>query len=130
MEKYHIGWITFGLSQIVAVSASIEQYLGFSEKQTQYRKTAEYLKSEAWKFFQLAGSYDKYKQHSEAYSIFAFRVEKFIREDVQAIVELASENANQEEKQQQENQERYPSKYTSLNQTRNQNISPPMNGNS
>ena len=31
--------------------------LGFSEKQTQYRKTAEYLKSEAWKFFQLAGSY-------------------------------------------------------------------------
>ena len=102
--------------------------MGFSERQTQYRKTAESLKSEAWKFFQLTGSYDKYKQHSEAYSIFAFRVENFMQEDVQAIVELASEKAKQE-KQQQQKQERYNSKDTSHNQTQNQNILPPMNGN-
>jgi hypothetical protein len=100
--------------------------LGFSEKQTQYRKTAESLKSEAWKFFQLTGSYDKYKQHSEAYSIFAFRVENFMQEDVQAIIELASEKAKGEK---QRNQERYNSKDTSHNQTQNQNVLPPMNGN-
>jgi hypothetical protein len=127
-EKYHIGWLTFGLSQIVAVSASVEQYLGFTEKQTQYRKTAESLKSEAWKFFQLTGSYDKYKQHGEAYSVFASRVENFMQEDVQAIIELASEKAKQE-KQQQQNQERYASKDTSLNETPNQNVLPPVNGN-
>ena len=128
-NQNRLDWLTFGLSQMVAISASVAQYFGFSEKQTQYRKTAESLKSEAWKFFQLTGSYDKYSQHSSAYSIFAFRVEKLMQEDVQAIIELASEKAKKE-KQQQQNQERYASKDTSLNETQNQNILPPMNGNS
>ena len=124
----NLAWVTFGLSQMVAISASIEQFFDFSEKQTQYRKTAESLKSEAWKFFQLTGSYNKYSNHSEAYSVFSSRIEKFIQEDVQAIVELASEKAKGEK--QQRNQERYASKDTSHNETRNQNMLPPMNGNS
>lgn len=129
MFGQYIGWVTFGLSQIVAVSASVEEYFGFSEKQTLYRKTAESLKSEAWKFLQLTGSYQEYPNHSEAYSIFALRVEKFIQEDVQAIVELAKESANQE-KQQQQNHERYASKSTSVNQKGNLNISPAINSSS
>ena len=129
MFGQYIGWVTFGLSQIVAVSASVEEYFGFSEKQTLYRKTAESLKSEAWKFFQLTGSYNKYSNHSSAYSIFAFRIEKFIQEDVQAIVELAKETTN-EEKQQQQNRERYASKPTSVNQKGNPNVSAAINSSS
>lgn len=129
MFGQYIGWVTFGLSQIVAVSASVEEYFGFSEKQTLYRKTAESLKSEAWKFLQLTGSYQQYPNHSSAYSTFAFRVEKFIQEDVQAIVELAKENTN-EEKQQQKNHERYPSKPTSENGTGNPNVSDAINSSS
>ena len=129
MFGQYIGWLTFGLSQIVAISASVEEYFGFSEKQTLYRKTAESLKSEAWKFLQLTGSYEKYSNHSSAYSIFAFRVEKFIQEDVQAIVELAKET-NNEEKQQQQNHERYGSKSTSVNQKGNLNVSPAINSSS
>ena len=125
----YIGWVTFGLSQMVAVSASVEEYFGFSEKQTLYRKTAESLKSEAWKFLQLTGSYDKYPNHSSAYSTFAFRVEKFIQEDVQAIVELAKESADKE-KQQQQNHERYASKSTSVTETGNLNLSPAINSSS
>ncbi|GEM_PF-959226 len=128
MFGQYIGWVTFGLSQMVAISASVEQYFGFSEKQTLYRKTAESLKSEAWKFFQLTGSYDKYSNHSEAYSIFAFRVEKFIQEDVQAIIELAKESANQEKQEQ--NHQGYPSKSTSVNETGNRNLSPAINSTS
>jgi hypothetical protein len=130
MFGQYIGWVTFGLSQIVAISASVEEYFGFSEKQTLYRKTAESLKSEAWKFFQLTGSYNKYSDHSSAYSTFAFRVEKFIQEDVQAIVELAKESNNEQEKQQQQNHEAYASKSKSVNETGNRNVSAAINGSS
>ena len=101
-----IFWFTFGISQVVAVSAAVEGYFHFGDKYTQYRKTAECLKSEAWKFFQLNGSYQEYPDHMQAYSAFAFRVEQFIQEDVQSFVELAKENANQEK--QRENQSRIP----------------------
>ena len=77
-NKFGIGWITFGLSQMVAISASVEEYFCFSDKHTQYRKTAESLKSEMWKFLQLTGSYQDYLNHMQGYSTFAFRVEKFI----------------------------------------------------
>ena len=114
----------------VAVSASVEEYFGFSEKQTLYRKTAESLKSEAWKFLQLTGSYQEYSAHSSAYSTFAFRVEKFIQEDVQAIVELAKESADKEKQQQQQNRERYISKSTSVTETGSPNLSPAINSSS
>ena len=103
-----IRWVTFGLSQIVGISAAVEEYFHFGEKHTLYRKTAESLKSDAWTFFQLSGSYQKYSNHTEAYSTFAFRVEQFIQEDVQTFVELAKENAKQEQ-QQQESQKQNPS---------------------
>ncbi|NET55207.1 MAG: DUF4231 domain-containing protein [Symploca sp. SIO2E6] len=98
-----IGWVTFGLSQVVAISAAVEEYFHFGDKYTQYRQTAECLKSDGWKFFQLGGAYQEYPNHMEAYSTFAFRVEQFLQEDVQSFVELAKEKANSD-KQQQENQ--------------------------
>ncbi|MEO1431505.1 MAG: DUF4231 domain-containing protein [Cyanobacteria bacterium J06633_8] len=87
------GWATFGLSQMVAISAAVEEYFSFKDKHILYRQTAESLKSEMWKFVQLTGSYQQYSDHKQGYPTFAFRVEKFIQQDVQAIVELAKESA-------------------------------------
>ncbi|MEO1374577.1 MAG: DUF4231 domain-containing protein [Cyanobacteria bacterium J06635_10] len=123
---HYIGWVTFGLSQMVAISASIEQYFGFNEKQTLYRKTAESLKSEAWKFFQLTGSYKDFPNHSSAYSKFALRVEKFIQEDVQAMMELAEEHAKQE-LQKEQKQEQHPSSLSGA-VLGTSNVSTPING--
>ncbi|MDY6783580.1 MAG: DUF4231 domain-containing protein [Cyanobacteriota bacterium] len=95
-----IGWATFGLSQVVAISAAVEEYFRFSDKRTQYRQTAESLKSEMWKFAQLTGSYQDYGDHAQAYSIFASQVENYLQEDLQAFIELAQKNANAEQQPQ------------------------------
>lgn len=98
--KVEIGLIAFVISQIVAVGAALEEYFQFTKKFTAYRKSAELLKSEGWKFFQLSGSYQEYANHMEAYTTFAFRVEKSIEEDVNSFVQiLAQENANLEKAQ-------------------------------
>ncbi len=98
VAKY-VGWATFGLSQMVAISAAVEEYFGFKDKHILYRQTAESLKSEMWKFVQLTGSYKQYSDHKQGYTTFAFRVEKFIQKDVQAIVELANETANHDKQE-------------------------------
>lgn len=95
----YVGWATFGLSQMVAISAAVEEYFGFKDKHILYRQTAESLKSEMWKFVQLTGSYQQYSDHKQGYSTFAFRVEKFIQQDVQTIVELAKESANHDKQE-------------------------------
>lgn len=98
--KVEIGLVAFVISQIVAIGAALEEYFRFTEQSSNYRKSAEVLKSEGWKFFQLSGSYQEYADHMEAYPTFAFRVEKSIEEDVKTFVEfLAQENANQEKAQ-------------------------------
>ena len=122
----YIGWVTFGLSQVVAIGAAVEEYFHFGEKKAQYRKTAESLKSEAWKFLQLSGSYQEYPNHMQAYSIFAFRVESYIQQDVQAFMQLAEEKAGQEQ-QQPENQGRSPSFLSgAVSDSGTSNISPSM----
>ncbi len=80
---------TFAISQLVAVSAAIEQYFKNGEKSIQYRTSAETLKSEAWQFFQLTGPYDKFKEHKAAYKTFAARVEETLKEDVKVITTIA-----------------------------------------
>lgn len=93
-----IGWVTFVLSQIVAISVAVEEYFHFRGKYTQYRATAEYLKSEMWQFLQLSGSYQDYPTHALGYSTFAWRVEKSIQQDVQNFTELFQENIQGEQK--------------------------------
>ncbi|MDY6804164.1 MAG: DUF4231 domain-containing protein [Cyanobacteriota bacterium] len=93
-----IGWVTFGLSQIVAISVAVEEYFHFGAKYTQYRATAEYLKSEMWQFLQLSGSYQEYPTHAEGYSTFAWRVEKSIQQDVEKLMKLIDESVEGEKK--------------------------------
>ena len=120
-----IGWVTFGLSQVVAISAAVEEYFHFSDKYTQYRQTAECLKSEAWQFLQFSGFYKKYSDHETAYPAFATRVEQFIQKDVQTFVEIAKETAKQEEEQQENLDKNFPSlsKGASTSETSNVPVS-------
>lgn len=86
-----LGWTAFGLSQVVAVSAAIEEFFGHGEKYRNYRNTAEGLKIEGWQFFQMAGPYRHYPNHSEAYTIFAERVEQYIQQDLQGFISQLTE---------------------------------------
>ncbi len=81
-----VGWSAFGLSQVVAVSAAIEEFFGHGEKYRNYRNTAEGLKIEGWQFFQMAGPYRQFDTHSDAYTIFAYRVEQYIQQDLQGFI--------------------------------------------
>ncbi|QIZ70852.1 DUF4231 domain-containing protein [Oxynema aestuarii] len=103
----YIGWFTFGLSQVVAVSAAIDEYFHYGEKSTQYRQTAESLKSEGWYFLQLSGPYHKYTDYKDAYAMFSGRIENYIKSDVEAIVEMAKQKAQDEEEKGQSRQGQY-----------------------
>ncbi|MFN6465595.1 MAG: DUF4231 domain-containing protein [Nostoc sp. DedVER02] len=97
-----VGWSAFGLSQVVAVSAAVEEFFGHGEKYRNYRNTAEGLKIEGWQFFQMAGPYRQFNTHSEAYTIFAERVEQYIQQDLQGFISQLTERQEAGTKQTQE----------------------------
>lgn len=53
-------WSTFGLSQIVAISAAIEEFFHYGERWRHYRRTVESMKTQGWQFSQLTGPYRIY----------------------------------------------------------------------
>ena len=79
-----VGWLAFGLSQVVAISAAVEEFFHYGERYRHYRNTAEAMKIEGWQFFQLSGSYRHAQNHAEVYPDFAQRVESIIQRDVEA----------------------------------------------
>ncbi|MGB3615313.1 MAG: DUF4231 domain-containing protein, partial [Elainellaceae cyanobacterium] len=91
-----IGWTALGLSQTVAISAAVEEFFGHGDKSRNYRSTAEGLKIEGWQFFQLSGPYHRYETHSEAYPIFADRVEQYIRQDVEGFLARLEEKRDED----------------------------------
>jgi hypothetical protein len=94
-----VGWITFGLSLLVALSAAVEQFFNFGERWRHYRRMAETLKTEGWQFFQLSGPYRRYDSHAEAYRTFAARTEETNQHDVEAyITNVVREKEDKEEK--------------------------------
>ena len=78
-----LGWIAFGLSQAVAISAAVEEFFHYGDLFRQYRNTAEIMKIEGWQFFQLSGPYRNAQSHAEVYSDFAQRGENIIQPDVE-----------------------------------------------
>ena len=78
-----IGWIAFGLSQAVAISAAVEEFFHYGERYRHYRNTAEAMKIEGWQFFQLSGPYQNAQSHTEVYADFAQRVESVMQRDVE-----------------------------------------------
>ncbi|MCW5316590.1 DUF4231 domain-containing protein [Nostoc sp. KVJ3] len=99
--KNVIIWSTFSLSQVVAISAAIEEFFHYGERWRHYRRTVESLKSQGWQFSQLTGPYSNYKSHNEAFNIFASNVEDIIQRDVeiyatQVVKEKKEEEPSQE----------------------------------
>jgi len=78
-----VGWLAFGLSQVVAISAAVEEFFHYGERYRHYRNTAEAMKIEGWQFLQLSGSYRHAQNHAEVYPDFAQRVENIIQRDVE-----------------------------------------------
>ncbi len=94
-------WSTFGLSQIVAISAAIEEFFHYGERWRHYRRTVESLKSQGWQFSQLTGPYRNYTSHEQAFNVFAGNVEDIIQRDV----EIYSTQVVQEKKEEKQGQE-------------------------
>jgi len=95
--KNTVFWGTFALAQIVAISAAVEEFFHYGERWAQYRRTAEYLKTEGWQYFQLSGPYAKANSHASAYRAFANRVERLIQEDVNAVSQDIVEKSQQDD---------------------------------
>lgn len=93
-----ITWLTFIISMIVAISVAVEEFFHYGERWRHYRRTVELLKIEGWQFFQLAGTYQDYKTHSDAYPAFSGRVEDICRQEVDVFVtEVAKEKKKEKE---------------------------------
>ncbi|MEB3229828.1 MAG: DUF4231 domain-containing protein [Leptolyngbyaceae bacterium] len=97
-----LGYLAFGISQTVAISAAVEEFFGHGEKYLNYRNTAENMKIEGWQYFQLAGPYESFKTHSSAYKSFAARVEQYIQKDVQGFLAQTAERMEESSKSDEE----------------------------
>ena len=93
--KEVIGWIAFGLSQAVAISAAVEEFFHYGERYRHYRNTAELMKIEAWQFFQLSGPYRDSPSHSQVYASFAERVEGIMKRDVEGYISEVTQEKQQ-----------------------------------
>ncbi|MEM9807143.1 MAG: DUF4231 domain-containing protein [Cyanobacteria bacterium P01_D01_bin.56] len=91
-----VRWVALGISQAVAISAAVEEFFGHGDKYRNYRSTAESMKIEGWQFMQLSGPYRKFKVHSDAYKIFAQRVEGYIQKDVEGFVARLEEKQDED----------------------------------
>lgn len=83
-----LGWVTFGLSLIVATSAAVENFFRYGERYRMFRRTAEALKGQGWMFFELTGPYQA-QDHQSAFPMFAAQVETLVRQDVDAFIAQA-----------------------------------------
>ena len=89
------GWTAFGLSQVVAISAAVEELFHYGESYRRYRNSAEGMKIEGWQFFQLSGPYSGAKDHNDAYPTFAANIENIIQKDVEGYVSQTSQTEAQ-----------------------------------
>ncbi|MGA7932741.1 MAG: DUF4231 domain-containing protein, partial [Kovacikia sp.] len=100
-NPYLRGWfpyLPFALSQIIAVSAAIEEFCRFGDRWRDYRRMAEDLKAEGWQYLQSSGPYASSKTHAHGYPLFAGRVESIIKNDVQNYIsDLLKQQAKQNE---------------------------------
>ena len=78
---------TVALSLIVAISAAIEQFFHFGERWQHYRRNVERLKSEGWRYFELADGYAVAgATHESVFPDFARRVEAILQEETDVFI--------------------------------------------
>ncbi len=74
--------LTFLVSAIVAVTASVEGFMRYGERWRHFRVNAELLKSEGWQYLTGSGPYRRLEDPDTAFQAFAARVEEVLRDDV------------------------------------------------
>ncbi len=105
--KQAIAISTFALSQVVAVSAAVEQFFNYGERWRHYRRSVETLKTQGWQFFELGGMYEPFANHIQAFNDFAGNVEAIIQRDVEVystqVVQAKKETTPKSQNQDQDN---------------------------
>lgn len=81
-----IGWTTFAVSLLVALSAAVEGLFQYGDRWRNYRLTAELVKAEGWQFAELAGAYHQYPTHDAAFRTFAGSVETLFGHEAERYV--------------------------------------------
>lgn len=95
-------------SLLVSVCVAVEHLFDFGNSCRWYERVAERLKAEGWRFLQLSGSYRQYKNHAEAFSIFANQVEALSQLDVEVYnFDVVHERRVETEAGESENQKKY-----------------------
>jgi hypothetical protein len=74
--------VTFIVSAMVAVTASVEGFMHYGERWRHYRVNAELLKSEGWQYLTQSSGYRRVTDPEQAFQGFASRVEEILRDDV------------------------------------------------
>ncbi len=93
--------VVMGLSLSIASCVAVEEFFNFGEKSLNYRKAAETMKGEWWKFQTLTGKYSKFSNIDTALPVFAQRVEQIIESDLQNFTEMMDEQLSEERKENQ-----------------------------
>jgi hypothetical protein len=68
------------------VGVVLEELFHFGERWRHYRRTVELLKIQAWQLLQRSGPYQQFADHGAAYPVFAGKVEKIMRNEVDVYV--------------------------------------------
>jgi GH24 family phage-related lysozyme (muramidase) len=92
-------YVPFALSQVIAVSAALEEFYRNGDRWRDYRKMAEDLKAEGWQYLQITGPYERLENHLDGYPMFASRVESVIKNDVQSYINALQQKQAKEEQQ-------------------------------
>ena len=97
--RYWFPYVPFFVSQVIAVSAALDEFHRYGDRWRDYRKMAEDLKAEGWQYVQLSGSYDNLVDHIDGYANFASRVESIIKNDVQNYIATLQQQQAKENEQ-------------------------------
>jgi hypothetical protein len=85
--------LTFIVSAVVAITASVEGFFHFGERWRHYRVNAELLKSEGWQYLTHSGTYRRMNEPEQAFQAFAARVEEILRDDVEGFMTQVARSA-------------------------------------
>lgn len=76
-------WTSFMISLTVTISNGFLQLFSLDKNYLEFSLTVEQLKTEGWQFFQLAGKYEDYDSHEDAYKAFSKSIENIKRKQVE-----------------------------------------------
>lgn len=94
---FHLDLTIVGiLGVVVACLTTLNRQLGFERKWRHFRITSELIRNEGDDYFALAGNYEKYKSHQEAFKAFTYKITTFKRNEVVSYLEP---NKNKESKE-------------------------------